>query len=94
MHSKYSVSLEKIIKDFSLRSVHLPRPASEILVNTSDINRPGLMLSAYDDYFDSERIQIVGLSETGYLKRLSKEERKQSKTGIKMQETSTILMPE
>ena len=36
-------------------------------VTVSEINRPGLALSGYLDYFPSERIQILGLGEHSYL---------------------------
>src|ERR1700686_5106342 len=35
-------------------------------VTVSEINRPGLALSGYLDYFPSERVQIVGLGEHTY----------------------------
>ena len=46
MHSNYSVTLDKIIKDFSLEVAYLPDDAANIAIRTSDINRPGLLLSA------------------------------------------------
>ena len=78
MHSNYSITLEKIIEDFSFVPAYIPGEAKDILVMASDINRPGLLLSAYDEYFDPERIQIVGLSETGYLKHLNDADRYES----------------
>ena len=36
-------------------------------VAVSEINRPGLALSGYRDYFPSERVQIMGLGEHTYL---------------------------
>lgn len=68
--NKYSVSLEKVIIDNKLETLYLPKPASDIYITSKDINRPGLILAGYEDYFEPERIQIVGLSETGYLKGL------------------------
>ncbi len=38
---------------------------------TADINRPGLALSGYLDYFASDRIQILGNTEIHYMERLS-----------------------
>lgn len=40
-------------------------------VTVSEINRPGLALSGYVDYFPSERVQIVGLGEHSYLSTLA-----------------------
>ena len=40
-------------------------------VYTADINRPGLALSGYLDYFASDRIQILGNTEIHFMERLS-----------------------
>jgi len=40
-------------------------------ITVSEINRPGLALSGYIDYFPSERVQIMGLGEHSYLSHLS-----------------------
>jgi HPr kinase/phosphorylase len=40
-------------------------------VFTADINRPGLAVSGYLDYFASDRIQILGNTEIHYMERLS-----------------------
>lgn len=65
--NKYSVSLEKVIKDNKLETLYSPKSPSDIYITSKDINRPGLILAGYEDYFEPERIQIVGLSEIGYL---------------------------
>ncbi|HPD19394.1 MAG TPA: HPr kinase/phosphorylase, partial [Candidatus Goldiibacteriota bacterium] len=38
-----------------------------------DINRPGLALAGFFDYFPYERIQIFGKTEFTYLKKIGKE---------------------
>src|SRR5580765_2758456 len=43
----------------------------------SEINRPGLALSGYLDYFPSERVQIMGLGEHTYLATMSTAKRLQ-----------------
>ena len=65
--NKYSVSLEKVIKDNKLETLYTPKSPADIYITSKDINRPGLILAGYEDYFEPERIQIVGLSEIGYL---------------------------
>ena len=39
-------------------------------VYSSDINRPGLALSGYLDYFANDRVQILGNTETHYMEQL------------------------
>jgi len=41
-----------------------------------DINRPGLALAGYVEFFGSKRIQVLGKGEMSYLEHLSKEKRR------------------
>jgi len=75
MSQTYSVSLDKIIKNHNLDIVYLPKSADEILVETAEINRPGIVLTGYTDYFDPLRIQILGWTELGFLLNMTDEER-------------------
>ncbi len=77
MGKTFSVSLAEIIKEMSLETVYMPKDPGEILISSGDVNRPGLALGGYLDYFDSERIQIVGKSEFGYLSDLAPELRRE-----------------
>ncbi len=47
-------------------------------ITVSEINRPGLALSGYLDYFPSERVQIMGLGEHTYLSTFSSAKRKEA----------------
>ena len=60
MASKYSVSLDKLIKDFGFETLYLPEDAHDLSVTSQDVNRPGLILAGRDDYFDPERVQFFG----------------------------------
>ncbi len=77
MTSKYSVSLARIIKEHSFRVLYAPCDPQEIYVSMQEVNRPGLILSGYHDYFDSGRIQFLGLAEINYINSLSPEEKQQ-----------------
>jgi HPr kinase/phosphorylase len=46
-------------------------------MTVSEINRPGLALSGYTDYFPSERVQILGLGEHSFMSTLSPAKRKE-----------------
>lgn len=71
----YSVKLKEIIKEFQLEDItNCPR-IDDITVNTADINRPGLQLAGYLEYFGIDRIQIMGKGESSYLSELTSEER-------------------
>lgn len=73
--AEYSVSLAKIIERQKLEILFLPRPAEEIEIKTNEVNRPGIVLTGYTDYFDPLRIQILGWTEFSYLLQLSAEKR-------------------
>lgn len=75
MSAKFIVPLQKLIRDFNLEELYLPEDASSIAISTSEINRPGLQLSGFFDYFDHQRIQILGKSEFAFLEQFSEEER-------------------
>lgn len=75
MSQTYSVSLEKIIEAHELDVVYLPKDASDILITSSEINRPGIVLTGYTDFFDPLRIQILGWTELSFLMNMSDEER-------------------
>lgn len=74
MAKTYSVSLQKIIDAHKLEAVYLPKDAEEILITTNEINRPGIVLTGYTDYFDPLRIQILGWTELGFLQNMSEAE--------------------
>ncbi len=78
MSQEYSVSLEKIIEFHKLETVYLPKDAKDILITTSEINRPGIVLTGYTDYFDPLRIQILGWTELGFLLNMSDDEREKA----------------
>ena len=73
MEKKFKVELKRIVEEFSLEKLYLPRNAEGILINNSDINRPGLQLGGFYELFDNSRIQIVGKSELSYIKSFEKE---------------------
>ena len=77
MSKEYFVSVAKIMQEFSLEEIYLPDKAENIMVGSANINRPGLQLSGFYKYFDSSRIQILGLGEIAYVSELEPGERKE-----------------
>lgn len=75
MAAIYTVSLKKVIKDNALEILSTPKDPSQILIASKDVNRPGLMLTSNDRFFDPKRVQFLGLSEFGYLNALTGAER-------------------
>ena len=73
MAGKYTVSLNKIIDELKLETIFLPKPAEEVLVKSTEVNRPGLQLNGFNDFFDNERIEILGKAEIGYIETLTQD---------------------
>ncbi|MBQ6825151.1 MAG: HPr(Ser) kinase/phosphatase [Clostridia bacterium] len=73
MHTNFKISLNKIISEFSLEILNMPLTDNEILVSSNEINRPGLQMAGYFEFFDSDRIQIIGKSEESFLRRFTPE---------------------
>ncbi len=92
MASKYSVSLDKLIKDFDFEVIYLPTDASELSVTSQDVNRPGLILAGRDDYFDPDRVQFLGLSEIEFLKTLSDAQQYESLDRLTSKQPPFILI--
>lgn len=52
MSDHYTVSLQKVIDSHGLETIYMPKDANEILIETNEVNRPGIVLTGYLDYFD------------------------------------------
>jgi HPr kinase/phosphorylase len=73
----FTVKLKTLMEEFRLEPVCMAESAGDIEITTSDVNRPGLQLSGYMEYFGADRIQIIGKVEMTYLASLSPQERKE-----------------
>ncbi|MCX7923655.1 MAG: HPr(Ser) kinase/phosphatase [Clostridia bacterium] len=71
----FSVTLREIMDEFQLEDMSGCGKIDDILITSADINRPGLQVAGYLEYFGTDRIQIIGKGETAYLAELSPEER-------------------
>lgn len=70
------VSVTDLVKDLDLDVVYQPE-GKEFFVTSQDVNRTGLALAGYFEYFSYDRIQIIGMGEYAYFKNIDKEKRKQ-----------------
>lgn len=73
--TKFTVKLSQLIKDFKLEKLFITPDGENIEITTPDVNRPSLQLTGFYDYFDNNRIQILGMVEYTYLTKISDEER-------------------
>lgn len=76
--SHANVNLGMVVEEFHLEILYAPENFERIPLTTEDVNRPGLQLTGFFDYFDPTRIQIMGLVENEYLSGLSSEGRRKA----------------
>ena len=74
MAIQFTVTLTKLISEMKLEVAYMPPSEKELLISSADINRPGLQLVGFFDYFDNQRIQLIGKSEMGYISQLTPEQ--------------------
>lgn len=72
--SEFKVSLLKIIKEFNLIQLNETKDVDKVMVSSNEVNRTGLPLTGFFDYFDNHRIQIIGNVETAYLSTMSEDQ--------------------
>ncbi len=76
MADNFKVSLKKIIDEFKLECIFMPSTsAEEIFITENDVTRPGLQLMGFYEYFNPERIQIIGKMEFAYLSTIDEKTR-------------------
>ena len=72
------VRLQEMVEELGLEVVHYGADYETTLVGIKDVNRPGLQLAGYFDYFDERRLQLIGMAETQMLEGLTSEQRAES----------------
>ena len=76
MQNKYSVKLKTLVKELDLTPIHISSDYEDVVITTTDVNRPAMQLTGFYSYFDPNRLQILGRVESAYLDTLSPEERR------------------
>jgi HPr kinase/phosphorylase len=74
----YSVKLTQIIEELNLEILHEGEGFEETQVITGDVMRPGLPLAGFYDYFDDDRLQVIGRMERAYMDDFSPAQRMRS----------------
>lgn len=92
MESAFSVKLTELIREFNLEVVRGGAGYEETLIRAEDVNRPGLQLAGFFDYFDPNRLQLIGKVETTYLQGFSSEERRQKFEALFSKQIPALIM--
>jgi len=75
MADNFKISLKKVIDEYKLEVIYIHKDASELMIEENDVNRPGLQLMGFYEYFNPERIQIIGKMEFAYLSTIDEKTR-------------------
>lgn len=70
-----SVKLKKIVEEFQLEVFVEGADYEKCKIVKATINRPGLSLVGFYDFFDNDRVQLMGKMEHTYLKMMGREDR-------------------
>ena len=90
--NKYTVKLSDVVKELKLEVVHAASNYDEALIDTADVNRPGLQLTGFYDYFDPKRMQILGRVESSYLKGLRSDDRRMRFEKLMERKPSAVVL--
>ncbi|MDR0880405.1 MAG: HPr(Ser) kinase/phosphatase [Clostridioides sp.] len=74
MDERKRINLKDIIEQLNLGIIYMPE-GKDIYVEARELNRPGLQLSGYFEFFSYDRIQIIGKSEHNYFKKVDYKKR-------------------
>ena len=74
MNGTQRVRLSKVIDKMQLENLTPGVDTAGIWLHVPEVNRPALQLAGYFDYFDSDRIQLIGNVENSYLQKKTKED--------------------
>lgn len=69
----YKVELTKLIEKMNLQNCTPDVNINEISISQTDVNRPALQLAGFFDYFDSNRIQVIGHVEYTYMQKMGRD---------------------
>ena len=67
MADRMGIKLGTIIDNFHLKVLYGPEGYRNRRITMEEVNRPGLQLTGFFDFFDKDRVQILGLVEISYL---------------------------
>ena len=71
---KREISVKEFCDDLGLE-ICCAKEDGKMLLSTVSVNRPGLLLADFTDYFEGKRIQVLGNAEIYYLAKVGEEER-------------------
>ena len=74
--SDYTTKLTAFVSFFDMEVLNRGNDFEAAVLSVTDVNRPGLQLQNFYDYFEPRRLQVLGKAEDTFLRTLSPEERR------------------
>ena len=71
----FTIPLSSVVDEFQFEKLYTSTDYDDILVTCAEVNRPGLQIVVFFDYFDNHRLQILGKVELTYLSQFPYEKR-------------------
>ena len=71
---KRTITVDEMAQSLNLTVLHAGE-RNTIDIDSSDLNRPGLQMSGFFEYFAVNRVQLFGMVEITYLQSLNHEQR-------------------
>ena len=78
MEKQYGVKLTELVAEYGLEILRKGSGYEKCTISVEDVNRPGLQLTGFFDYFDTQRLQVLGKVESTYLEDFTHEARLES----------------
>lgn len=91
MEHSYSVKLRTVVDQMGWQLVVESTDYNDRRLNTAKINRPGLQLAGFYEFFTQERIQLVGKTEMAYINQLTSEEKFQKFADLMITKVPAIV---
>ena len=77
-----TVKLKRLVEHFGLKILYAGKDYETAEIGIKDVNRPGLQFVGFFDYFDSRRLQVIGMAETKMLEGMDHQRRVESFAGL------------
>lgn len=85
------VRVSELVQQFHLEIV-AGEDGLRRIITTDDLNRPGLEMAGYFNYYPADRAQILGRTELAFLETLTTEERRDRMVRLCQEETPCIII--
>ena len=86
-----SVTVEELIQTLDINILHGEEFKTR-KISSSEVSRPGLILTGYQDFYPHERIQLIGRTEISYINSKTSEERTNIFNMLCHEETPAVVL--